>query len=303
MSCVQSHCAAPFLSTCDENSLNLRLGAEESQTMTTPDNQAARPTDSADAPPHPPMRRRDRLRRLNPAMKYVLLFVTLAVLVVVGELVLHGMNTEPRDSRVIADREMSVNVLAPDERVVSSISVFRRSAIDYLRATRGVLVLTNKRMVFLGLRPRDLLSPPDAPPTFDEEDFPLDTLVAVESGRAMAGLTKGIVVRTPNGTLRLGVPNTAWPEAEKLVALMTNRRTAAHSTGATKESMRKIADAEWKRAVAAWQKPQYYTVRRGDALGGIATQWNTTPGELQRLNKLPNNNIRIGQSLLVRDAM
>ena len=258
--------------------------------------------DSSDTP-LPPMRQRERFRRLNPATKYTLLFLTLAALVIVGQLVLHAMNTEPRDSRLIADREMTVNVLAPGEHVVSSISVFRRAPIDYFRATRGVLVLTDKRMVFLGLRPRDLLSPPDAPPTFDERDFPLDTLVGVESGRALAGLTKGVVVRTPNETLRLGVPTAAWPEARKLVALMTDRRASAHSTGVTQESMRKVADAEWKHAVAAWQKAQHYTVRRGDALGSIATQWNTTPAQLQRLNQLPDNRIRIGQTLLVRDGM
>jgi hypothetical protein len=31
--------------------------------------------------------------------------------------------------------------------------------------------------------------------------------------------------------------------------------------------------------------------------------WNTTPQKLQQLNKLPDNRIRVGQTLLVREAI
>jgi hypothetical protein len=271
--------------------------------MTIPTPPSRHPDGSTDSPATSGGPRPRRAHRMNPATKYALVFLTLATIAIATLFVLHAMNTEPRDSRAIADRELRVNVLAPDERLVSTISVFRRAPIDYFRATRGVLALTDKRMVFLGLRPRDLMSSGDAPPTFDEQDFPFDTLVAVESGRALGGLTKGVVVRTPHETMRLGVPASSWPEAQTLVSMMTNRLAGAHASGVQQESMQKIADTEWKRAVDAWQKAQYYTVRRGDALGSVATQWNTTPRELQRLNKLPNNNIRVGQTLLVREAM
>ena len=92
-------------------------------------------------------------------------------------------------------------------------------------------------------------------------------------------------------------------EAERLASVMARRRQVAQSNSTTQESMRKAADADWKRAAAAWKKAQYHTVRRGDALGSVATQWNTTPEELIRLNKLPNNRIKIEQTLLVRQAM
>ncbi len=269
-------------------------------TLTTPPPQRDESSDStaaADVPRPAPW------RRMNPATKYAVVFLTLATLAVGAQFVLHAKNTVPRDSRAIADRELQVNVLAPGEQVVSVIAVFRRAPIDYFRATRGILALTDKRIVFLGLRPRDLLSQGDAPPTFDERDFPFDTLVAVESGRAIGGLSKGVVVRTPHEALRLAVPGSSWPDAQKLVATMTNRLAGAHASGVQQESLQKVADAEWTRAVDAWRKAQYYTVRRGDALGSVATQWNTTPHELQRLNKLTNNNIRVGQTLLVREAM
>jgi hypothetical protein len=41
----------------------------------------------------------------------------------------------------------------------------------FVMLTGGVLALTNRRLIFLGLRPRDFLSPTDATPTFEERDF------------------------------------------------------------------------------------------------------------------------------------
>ena len=78
-------------------------------------------------------------------------------------------------ARTIAERELQLNTLQPGERVLRMVSVFKRPAISYFRATRGLLVLTNQRLLYLGLEPRDLLAAPDLPPTFEERDFPVDT--------------------------------------------------------------------------------------------------------------------------------
>ena len=246
---------------------------------------------------------RSRFKRMSPAAKYATLLATVVVLIIITQLILHSMRTEPRDSRLIADRELEVNVIEPGERIEQVVSVVRRQPVDYFRATRGVLALTNKRIVFLGLRPRDMLAPSDAPPTFEQQDFPIDTAVSLSAGRVMAFIAKGVKLKTPDGAIRLAVPDNAWPDAQKLVARMTTSREAARSLAQRQEQLRKVADEEWKRAVAAWHKPQYHTVRRGDALGSVATQWNTTPEKLQQLNKLPDNRIRIGQTLLVREAI
>ena len=240
---------------------------------------------------------------MSPAAKYTALLVTLALVVIVGQMVIHSMRAEPRDARMIADRELSVNVLEPGEKLETAVSVVQRSPIDYFRATHGVLALTSKRMVYLGLRPRDMLAPSDAPPTFEQRDFPLDTAVSLTTGRAMLMLTRGVVLKTPDETIRLAVPESSWPEAQKLAARMTGARERAHAEAVRQAELRKVADAEWKRAVEAWKKPQYHTVRGGDALGSIATMWNTTAEKLQQMNKLPDNRIRVGQTLLVREAM
>lgn len=246
---------------------------------------------------------RSRFKRMSPAAKYAAVLISVAMLLIIVQLVLHSMRTEPRDSRLIADRELSVNVVEPGERVQQVVSVVRREPVDYFRATRGILALTNKRIVFLGLRPRDMLAPSDAPPAFEQQDFPLDTAVTVKTGRVMAFLTRGVIIKTPDETIRLAVPGTAWPDAQKLATRLTSTRDTAVTTARKREELGKVAEADWKRAVAAWKKAQYYTVRRGDALGNIATMWNTTPEKLQQLNKMPDNRIRIGQTLLVREAM
>jgi LysM repeat protein len=240
---------------------------------------------------------------MSPAAKYAAVLISVAMLLIIVQLVLHSMRTEPRDSRMIADRELAVNVVEPGEKIEQVVSVVRRLPVDYFRATRGILALTSKRVIFLGLRPRDMLAPSDAPPSFEQQDFPLDTAISVKTGRVMAWLTKGIIVHTPDETIRLAVPGTAWPDAQKLASRMTTSRDAALATVKHQEELQKVADAEWKQAVAAWKKPQYYTVRRGDALGSIATMWNTTTETLQKLNKMPDIRIRVGQTLLVREAM
>ena len=246
---------------------------------------------------------KSRFKRMSPAAKYAIVLLTAAVVLIAMQLVVHSMKTEPRDARLIADRELAVNVLEPGEKPLQVVSVVRRSAVDYFRATRGVLALTTKRIVFLGLRPRDMLAPSDAPPAFEQQDFPIDTAISVHTGRVMGWLAKGIIVDTPDETIRLAVPGTSWPDAQKLAARMTTSRETAVATTKQQEELRKVADAEWKRAVAAWDKAQYYTARRGDALGSIATMWNTTPQKLQEINKLPDNRIRVGQTLLVREAI
>ena len=240
---------------------------------------------------------------MSPVAKYAAVLFSVALLVIIVQLVLHSMRSEPRDSRMIADRELAVNVIEAGETTQQVVSVLRRMPVDYFRATHGILALTNKRIVFIGLRPRDMLAPSDAPPSFEQQDFPLDTSVSVRTGRVMGWLAKGVILKTPDETIRLAVPGTSWPDAQKLVGRMTTTRDAAIATAKHQEELRKVAEAEWKRAVAAWKKPQYYTARKGDALGSIATMWNTTTQKLQQLNKLPDIRIRVGQTLLVREAL
>jgi hypothetical protein len=230
-------------------------------------------------------------------------FAALIALAIVAQLVVHMIRTDPRDSRAIAERELRLNTLQPGERVLRMVSVFKRPAIDYFRATRGLLVLTNQRLLYLGLEPRDLLAAPDLPPTFEQRDFPIDTLVHVSTGRTFFGIAKAIVISTPTETLKLGVPSAAWPQANLIVMGMSVRHDRAVALSSQQRAMLARAEAQRRAAEAARRKAKFYTVKRGDALGSIATIWNTTPDKLQTWNRLPTNKIRVGQVLLVRPAL
>jgi LysM repeat protein len=244
-----------------------------------------------------------RKKRIPTATLYGLIFAALIGLAVLVQFGVHVARTDPRDSRAIAERELEVNTLQPGEHVYRMVSVFKRPAISYFRATRGLLVLTDKRLLYLGLEPRDLLAAPDLPPTFEEREFPLDTTVTVTNGRTFFGLARAIVIRTPNETLRLGVPSSVWSSAEVMIIAMQVRHDKAVAFSARQREFLAKAEAQRKAAEEARRKAKYYTVRRGDAIGSIATQWNTTTDRLRAWNKLPDNRIRIGQVLLVRPAL
>lgn len=259
-------------------------------------------TDQANFP-EMPRRTRGYRRRNSLAKVYASTFAALVVLTILVELAVHAVRTDPRDSHAIAERELQLNTLQPGEHVLRTVSVFKRPAINYFRATRGLLVLTNRRLLYLGLEPRDLLAAPDLPPTFEERDFPIDTLVQLTAGRTWFGIAKAVVVRTPTETLRLGVPSESWPSATGLISTMGVRHQRAVASSAEQRAFLARVDAEHRAVESARHKPKYYVVRRGDALGSIATIWNTTPDRLRDWNHLPNNRIRIGDSLVVRPAL
>src|SRR4029077_8020430 len=176
--------------------------------------------DASQLPPQRPGRIRRRKRRVQPGVRYSMLVAGVVVLAVAAQFVVHLARTDPRNTRAIAERELELNTLQPGERAIRMVSVFRRPAINYFRATRGLLVLTNHRLLYLGLEPRDLLAAPDLPPTFEERDFPIDTLVRLTAGRTFFGAAKAIVILTPTERLDLGVPSGAWPKADLMIVAM-----------------------------------------------------------------------------------
>ena len=45
--------------------------------------------------------------------------------------------------------------------------------------------------------------------------------------------------------------------------------------------------------------PQYYVVKKGESMGGIATKLNTTVANLKKCNKIKKNTILPGQKLKI----
>jgi LysM repeat protein len=241
-------------------------------------------------------------RRPSRGARYTTRALILLTAIAIVALVLRADRTNPRDANAIAERELRINTLQPGEQVHRVVPVFKRPAISYFRATRGLLALTDRRLVYLGVEPRDVLAAPDLPPTFEQREFALDTSVHVSSGRTLFGLAKAIVITTPKDQIRLGVPSASGASANLLVAAMASRRDRAVAVAALRGGEMRDIEKARQAAEARRRKAKYYTVRRGDALGGIATMWNTTTNQLLAWNHLTANRIRVGQSLLVRPA-
>ena len=246
------------------------------------------------------LRLKRRRRRIRPVLRYTIIGGAIVLLGVATQFAVHTYRTEPRNTNAIAARELRLNTLAEGERVIRTVPVFQRPWIDYFRATRGLLVLTDRRLLFLGLEPRDLLGSGDSPPTFTEHDFQVDTVVQLRPGRTFFGIAKAVVVDTPEGTYRYGVPSQAWGKASLLLHSITARHDRLYAIGERQAKQRAIIEKQRELARAQAAKPKFYTVKRGDALSSIAARWNTTVDQLRAWNNLEGNKIRVGQSLLVK---
>jgi hypothetical protein len=246
------------------------------------------------------LRLKRRRRRMRPAFRYTIAGAAIVIVGLAIQFAVHTYRTEPRNTSAIAVRELRVNTLAEGEHVIRMVAVFQRPWIDYFRATRGLLVLTDRRLLFLGLEPRDLLASGDSPPTFTEHDFPVDTLVQLRPGRTFFGIAKAIVVDTPDGSYRYGVASQAWGKASLMLHSVAARHERILALGAKQARQRVVLEAQRKVALAEAAKAKFYTVKRGDALSSIAARWNTTADHLREWNNVSGNKIRIGQSLLVK---
>ena len=69
------------------------------------------------------------------------------------------------------------------ERVEKFAKAFQRRPTDYYRASNGLLVATNDRVIFIGIAPSDKLENEDAPQTILQYEFPNDTLLTLKKAR------------------------------------------------------------------------------------------------------------------------
>jgi hypothetical protein len=271
--------------------------------------------DPADLPNWDAMPRRNRRRKRRGHypiwLKYLAWVVGLAVLVTAAQIAYHAVRSDPRDATLYATRQLKFSVMRPDERQVVMVKVSQRPAIDYFRATRGVLVLTaapgdsarpfGGRLIYLGLQPRDPLSPPDAPPTFDEREWPVDTSVVVAPTRTFMLLSRALKITAPRETpLTLAVSNATEGSVDSLLAQLKWRYDSLRVVGHKRREERRAQARARAVAIYEGRREWYYTVRRGDALASIAKMFSTTPDSLQKWNRIEGNRIRIGEKLLVK---
>jgi hypothetical protein len=269
----------------------------------------------ADLPNWDAMPRRNRRRRRRSHypiwFKYLGWVVGLAVLVTIGQIAFHAMRSDPRDATLYSLRQLRSSVFRPNERLRSAVNVWQRPAIDYFRATRGVLVLTDApgdslrpdggRLIYLGLQPRDPMSPPDAPPTFDVREWPVDTLVEVTPARTLFMLASALRIVAPSEPrVTLGVSAASGPEAAALRTQLDRKYAYLRRVGWQRREERRARDRARLVAIYEGRRAWYHTIRRGEAIASIARMFATTPEQIRALNNIVGDRVRIGQTLLVK---
>jgi hypothetical protein len=219
--------------------------------------------------------------------------IGIVVFLVVAGLSVHVYRTQPRPARTLVERELHGGLLAPGEAVQKAVTVFRRRPSDYFRATRGVLALTDRRLLYVGLAPRDILGPEETLPVFESRDFPTDTMITVSPSRTLLGAARAIVLQRHGDRNTFGVPDDEWNDARSIMSAIAARQTVQRG-----EAMRQAR--ERARADSIARAPKWHVVARGEALSTIAAAYGTTPERIRELNSLVGDKIKVGQRLLVK---
>src|SRR3712207_5364532 len=194
-------------------------------------------------------------RRIHPWIRYFLPFLALAGVLLAAQLAIHAFRTDPRDALALTQRELQLTVLRPNEHVYGLVPAHHRSAVNYFRATRGILVLTDRRMVFLGLVPRDLVASPDAPAAFEQRDYPIDTLVRIHRTYAPLSLSRALEIDTPRGDQKLAVPAGGWSRAVALKRVFDWQHETLFEEGRRQASLRAAIAGAQRAATVERKRP------------------------------------------------
>jgi hypothetical protein len=256
------------------------------------------PSEPSSAPREPLLRRKGR--RVPHAAWYALAALGFALIVVLVQLALYTHRREPRDARRIVERELMTNTLEPGERIVRSVSVFRRAGEDYFRQTRGFLVLTDRRLIYLGAAPRDFTGASDVPPTFDQRVFRIDTAVTIDGGFTLLGFARALEIESPGQDLHVGIASGQWQKAQLLRIAWDARHQKLRDIGAWAKKVRE-SRAHLTTILEEYRRqPVYHVVRPGDAISSIASWYETSEDNIRQLNGIEGNKIKVGQRLLIR---
>ena len=234
-----------------------------------------------------PRRRRARvLTTAGALVGFVALFFA-------GGYALWQRHLDPVVAQATLTRELSTYALEPGETVQASALLYWRSPLSYFRSTHAVLAATDRRLLLLTLTPPDPLTREAEEQLPSIRDLPKDTTVQLDTGRVMFGLSRGITVRARDVRERWAARDEQWPRVGAVVAELSTLQRAMREDG---EAIRLARLAALERA----RQPIWHVVRRGEALGSIATRYGTTPERLRELNTMGSDRIRAGDSLLIK---
>jgi LysM repeat protein len=197
-----------------------------------------------------------------------------------------------RVARDAALNEISAMML-PGEQVVARTFASQRRWTDMWRESFGVVVATDRRLLYVGAPPTPLLRPrEDGPLELLVESYPYHTAFTLEPRTLLWGRQHGLVLRTPGMAVDFLVDDEAWNEA---------RRVAVASAAARGVATRELEQVDQRVREVPRRAEEYvpYVVRRGETLTGLARRFRTSPDVLRQLNRLEQDELTVGQRLRV----
>lgn len=221
------------------------------------------------------------------------LFLVIVGLMVFGYTVFMR-RVDARGAWETASHELNSGMLRYGEHVSKYAKAFQRRPSDYYRASNGLLVATNYRIIFIGIAPTDKLENTDAPATIIQYEFPNDTMLTMQEERLYFLTARGVRIAHGPGTTQEFAASRGDEGSLDSLLKYVNRNLDQQRVEAIRETRIRTAVAK------LIEEPLFYTVRRGDAISTIAARFDTTPDILKKLNNLPNNNVKIGQTLMVK---
>jgi hypothetical protein len=195
-----------------------------------------------------------------------------------------------RIARATAEREVSA-MLDPDERVFARTFASQRRPSDLWRLSHGLLVATDRRVLYVGAAPLTLLRPHDpGPRDLYLETWPYESPFSMDAAPTSDGAT--VQLRTPNRAVSYQLASLTEATALRAVAADARRQL--------REDAERLGRADVPRAA-----PDRYTthlVQRNETLTSIARRYGTQVDVLRQLNGLRDDNVRAGQRLRVPEA-
>ena len=156
-------------------------------------------------------------------------------------------------------------------------------------------------LIYLGLQPRDPLSPPDAPPTFDQREWPIDTLVGVTPTRTFFYVAHALAIAAPREQrARPGLPGRRGGRRRRGARAIAKKYATLRAIGWQRREERRARDRARLVQIYEGRRAWYHTVKRGEALSSVATRYGATPDQVRQWNNLVGDRIKIGQTLLVK---
>ncbi len=218
----------------------------------------------------------------------------IAVLVLVVIAMMAASERDPLAVPTLAQEEAAAQLVALGETAEWSVPAFQRRWWDYFRPTRGVLVATERRLLFVGLVPEPInREAANEPPALERASFVIDSVSLVVRRTGIRG-GRGIEIAHPEGRSAIfAIHPRAWQRAESLMVLVAGLQRQRDAEAEAARLAREEAEAEADRAL-------HHRVERGETLISIAGRYGLTTDSLTALNTLMGGRLRAGDSLLVR---